>query len=98
MSPILDHLLVAAALSASGAYALYALGPRSWRRRTLSMAAAWAASLPPRRVFQRWAAKLLAASSSGSGKACGGCDNCGDSPGETGEIKVPLERIGRRTS
>lgn len=80
MSGMVDLLLVAGALALSIGYAALALGPKAWR--------------------QRWA--RLRGKESGAG-ACGGCDNCGDAaaqsgsaPAKEGEVRVPVERIGRR--
>jgi hypothetical protein len=100
MSPLLDDILVAAALVASAGYALFALGPRTWRRGALSRVAGWAAHMPAWSGLRALATRLGAAAAKSPG-ACGGCDSCG-SEGEAAptvdqsEIKVPLTRIGRR--
>jgi hypothetical protein len=107
VSPILDNVLVAAALLASGVYAMFALGPRTLRRRALSRVAVWAERAPAWLGLSGFAARLAAAAAKSSG-ACGGCDNCGSEsataqdsqPGSTrsngDDIKIPLASIGRR--
>ena len=105
MSPVLDGVLVTAALSASAAYALFALGPRTLRRDALMRVAGWASRAPGWPGLRGVAAWLGAAAAKSSG-ACGGCDNCGNDEGaktsatpsgSSGEIKIPVASIGRRT-
>jgi hypothetical protein len=109
VSPLLDNILVAAALLGSALYATFALGPRALRRRALSRVAAWAARAPAWLGLRGLAARLGAAAEKPPG-ACGGCDNCGSEsapaqgPQATarptgssgGDIKIPLSSIGRR--
>jgi uncharacterized protein DUF6587 len=103
VNPVLDDILVAAALLASAVYALFALGPRTLRRRMLERAAGWALRAPAWCGLRGVAARLGAASVKASG-ACGGCDNCGSEGAATetsaaaggADIKVPLASIGRR--
>jgi len=108
VSPVLDNVLVAAALLASALYAIFKLGPRALRQRTLTRVARWAARAPARSGLRGLAARMGAASAQPSG-ACGGCDNCGSEsttagPQATagparaggGDIKIPLAAIGRR--
>jgi hypothetical protein len=99
MSPLIDDVLVAAALLASGGYALFALGPRTWRRGALSRLSGWAARMP-RGFFLRGLAARLGAAAAKSPGACGGCDNCSseDAAGasKNSEIKIPLASIVRR--
>ncbi|MGD0502836.1 MAG: DUF6587 family protein [Steroidobacteraceae bacterium] len=80
MSPLLDNLLVVAALLASAVYALFKLGPRSLRRAALSRVASWAARAPGWFGVRSLAARLDAAAMQPSG-TCGGCDNCGSEGG-----------------
>ncbi|MGD0493456.1 MAG: DUF6587 family protein [Steroidobacteraceae bacterium] len=106
MSHVLDNLLVAAALLASAVYALFALGPRAWRRRALARAAGWAGRAPAWLGLRGLAARMDAAAAKSSG-GCGGCGDCGSEsspaagapasarPGG-GDIKIPLASIGRR--
>lgn len=103
MSPALDALLVSAALALCAGYALFALGPRSWRRRALASAAGWAARLPASLGLEWLAQRLRAAAASSASGGCGGCESCADgSPdgstaeGAPREVNVPLARIGRR--
>ena len=104
MNPVLDDILVAAALLASAVYALFALGPRALKRRALSRVAGWALRAPAWFGLRGLAARLGAASAQASG-ACGGCDNCASDGAATTEtsasargadIKIPLASIGRR--
>jgi hypothetical protein len=80
MSPLLDNLLVVAALAASGVYALFKLGPSSLSRSVLSYIAGWARRAPAWSGLQALAARLGAAAAKSSG-SCGGCDNCGSDGG-----------------
>jgi hypothetical protein len=108
VSPILDNVLVAAALLASAMYAMFALGPRALRRRALSRVAAWAQNAPAWLRLRGLATRLGAAAAKSPG-ACGGCDSCGESAaaqgpqataGSThasgGDVKIPVASIGRR--
>ena len=101
VNPVLDDILVAAALLASVVYALFSLGPKSVRRRALSYAAGWALRTPARLGLRGLGTRLGAAATKASG-ACGGCDSCGSDAAAPGtptgdsDIKIPLSRIGRR--
>jgi hypothetical protein len=103
VNPVLDDILVAAALLASAAYALFALGPRALKRRMLSSVAGWALRAPAWLGLRSLAARLGAASTKASG-ACGGCDNCGSegaaaepsASGRGADIRIPPASIGRR--
>jgi hypothetical protein len=112
VSIVLDDALVAAALLASLAYALFALGPRTWRRALLLRIALRAGRAPSWLGMTRLAARL--ASAAGSSGSCGGCESCGSGSKPSGlapaageavsgathsraaEIKIPLASIGRR--
>ena len=97
VNPVLDDLLVAAALLASLAYAVFALGPRALRRRALARLAGWAGRLPSWLGLSRLGTRLSAAAEKPPG-ACGGCDSCGSETKAPAapEIKIPLARVGRR--
>ena len=104
MNPVLDDILVAAALLASAVYALFVLGPRTLQVAGCSNASpGWALHAPAWCGLRGLAARLGAASVKASG-ACGGCDNCGSEGAATetsasagdADIKVPLASIGRR--
>jgi uncharacterized protein DUF6587 len=95
MSAVLDYALVATALAMSLAYALMALGPRSWRRAILSRIAGWAAAAPAGLGLSGLAVRL--GSAAGSSGSCGGCEGCGsEDASKVAEIKIPLASIGRR--
>jgi hypothetical protein len=111
MNPLLDNLLVGAALAASAVYVLFKLGPRALRRAIISRVAGWVALAPGWCGLRGVAARLGAAAVKSSG-SCGGCDNCGSEGGAAqaspptsasasasasgSEIRVPLASIGRR--
>ena len=80
MSPLLDNLLVVAALTASAVYALFKLGPLALRRALLSHFARWIDRAPGWCGLRGVAARLGAAAVKSSG-SCGGCDNCGSEGG-----------------
>ncbi len=107
MNGWLDALLVGSASCAAFGYAIYALGPKSWRARILAALAAQLRRLPAPGL--RAAAARLTAAAGRKGGACGGCDSCGTDTGAgagaagaggTGDgaadIKIPLSQIGRR--
>ena len=99
MSRLLDAALVAAVLAASVVYALYALGPKSLRRRLCTALADLAAGAPAALHLGRIERGLRAAAG-GSG-TCGGCESCAPPPGEVREadgkeIRVPVANIGKR--
>ncbi len=113
MSHVIDIGLVVILIGASVGYAVFALGPKSFRRliadRLIGVAAR-SESVPGLRWFTRRlsagaAAKLAAGS-------CGGCDNCGSeaaakSPttvagvgaggGAAAEVRIPVAQIRRRS-
>jgi hypothetical protein len=103
MNAVLDNFLVGVLLLASVAYAVYKLGPRTLKRRILRTLSRAMAAAPAFFRLGRAAQKLDAASSGSAQGACGGCDNCGtesssEPQSSSGEIKVPVGKIGRRTS
>ncbi len=106
MNGILDGSLVCLALLLSVGYAVLSLGPRSLRRKLLT-----ALRLVLERLTAvpgaRAAARRLGVAAAGKGHgACGGCDDCAtsgagaaqspakDPPGA--EVRVPLDKVGRR--
>jgi hypothetical protein len=99
MNAVLDNFLVAAVLLVSLGYAVFKLGPRTFRQRILGQLSLILAAAPS---FLRLAgvAQRLAAASGKTQGACGGCDNCGETssaPQSSPEINVPVAKIGRRT-
>jgi hypothetical protein len=98
MNHLLDNLLVGAVLLLSLGYAFARLGPRALRRRMLDGLGRMFASAPAVFGLGRIAQRLSAASGKAQG-ACGGCDNCGTESSASkvsGEISVPVGKIGRR--
>ena len=98
MNALLDNFLVSAVLLASLGYALFKLGPRTWRKRILGHLSLIFAAAPS---FLKLAgvAQRLSAASGENQAACGGCDSCGESsaaPQSPSEINVPVAKIGRR--
>jgi hypothetical protein len=103
MNAVLDNSLVGVLLLASVGYAAYKLGPRTFKRRILQTLSRAMAAAPAYLKLTRAAQKLDAASAGKAQGACGGCDNCGtesasEPQSSSGEIKVPVANIGRRTS
>ena len=103
MNAVLDNFLVGVLLLASVAYAVYKLGPRTLRSRILRTLSRAMAAAPAFFRLGRAAQKLDAASAGKAQGACGGCDNCGtesssEAQSSSAEIKVPVGKIGRRTS
>jgi uncharacterized protein DUF6587 len=103
MNPVLDNLLVGVLLLVSVGYAVYKLGPRTLKRRILQTFSRAMAAAPVSLKLGRAAQKLEAASLGSAQGACGGCDNCGTETSSepqtsSAEIKVPVGKIGRRTS
>jgi hypothetical protein len=98
MSRLLDAALVAIALAASMGYALYALGPKTLRRRFRMALAELAARAPAALHLGRIERRLR--ETAGTSGACGGCDSCAPSPadarGAGTEIRVPAASIGKR--
>jgi hypothetical protein len=100
MNAVLDNFLVAAVLLVSLGYALFKLGPRTFRQRILWQSSQVLASAPS---FLRLAgvAQRLSAASGKTQTACGGCESCGTEsssvPQSPSEINVPVAKIGRRT-
>ena len=110
MNKILDNGLVALLLIASVGYALASLGPKAQLRRLWMALARLAASAPPRLHLGGIARRLEGAAAKSAG-GCGGCENCEPEPasgaksssaerraadGRGSEVRVPLEKIGRR--
>ena len=99
MNAFLDDLLVGAVLLASVGYAAAKLGPKLWRQRMLETSSRVLNAAPGFLRLQGLAQRLEAASGKHTG-ACGGCDNCGAEPSpapqSSGEISVPVSKIGRR--
>jgi len=91
MSGWLDHMLVGIALFFGFGYAMYSLGPKSWRARWLGGTAAVLRRLPG--AASRRAAEQLAVRAGKTGGACGGCADCGSA---TSEVRIPLAKIGKR--
>jgi hypothetical protein len=101
MSSLLDHGVVALALLASVIYAFSSLGPKAWRSRAWIRLAQLA-----KRLHLRGVARRLEAAAAKSSPGCGGCGSCeGESSkgpaavgakGAVPEVRVPLERIGKR--
>lgn len=77
MYSLLDDVVVGAVLMASGLYALGSLGPRSLKRRLLSILAAILRLAPKLPGLYRAALRLEAAAAAPVAGSCGGCDNCG---------------------
>jgi hypothetical protein len=104
MGGILDKSLVSLALLAAAGYAVYSLGPRNLRRRWAAGLAALAKRAPHSFGLRRGLTRLAGAAAGKTAGSCGGCEGCGDdqpaanaqSAGPGGEIRVPLEKIGRR--
>jgi hypothetical protein len=80
MAALIDNVLVVLALLASIAYALLALGPKSWRRRI-------------RRALGFNSADAKSAAACGG---CEGCGSDTAAPQASAEIKIPVGKIGRR--
>jgi hypothetical protein len=99
MNAFLDDLIVGAVLIASVGYAAAKLGPKLWRQRILEGLSRVLKSAPGFLRLEGAAQRLDAASGKNSG-ACGGCDNCGaessSAPQSSGEVSVPVSKIGRR--
>jgi hypothetical protein len=103
MNAVLDNFLVGVLLLVSVGYAVYKLGPRTLKRRILQTLSRAMAATPVFLRLGRAAQKLDAASLGNAQGACGGCDNCGtESSSEpqpsSGDIKIPVAKIGRRNS
>jgi hypothetical protein len=78
---LLANVIVGLAVAGSVAYAVLSLGPRAWRRAIRSALG-----------FKSGAANASAGS-------CGGCEGCGSEPASqspSGDIQIPVARIGRR--
>ncbi len=99
MNGFLDHFIVGAMLLASIGYAVFKLGPKNLRKRILATASETLRAAPASLRLSGLANRLEAASGKNQG-ACGGCDNCGtesaSAPQSSGEISVPVAKIGRR--
>jgi hypothetical protein len=99
MNGFLDDFIVGAALLASIGYAVFRLGPKNVKKRILETASRALKAAPASLRLNGLANRLEAASGKNPG-ACGGCDNCGtesaSAPQSSGEISVPVAKIGRR--
>jgi uncharacterized protein DUF6587 len=99
MNGFLDDFIVGAVLLASIGYAVFKLGPKSWRKRILEVTSRALNAAPVAFRLGALAQRLETASGKGQA-ACGGCDNCGaesaSAPQASGEISVPIAKIGRR--
>jgi hypothetical protein len=110
MNKVLDNGLVALVLMASLGYALASLGPKAELRRLWTALARLAASAPPRLHLGGIARRLEGAAAKSAG-GCAGCENREPEPasgaksssaerraaGSRGsEVRVPLEKIGKR--
>lgn len=95
MNGVLDHLLVGLVLLASLGYAVYSLGPRTWRGSLLAATSALLLRLPTCFGLRAVAQRMAAVKAKG---ACGGCDNCGSEqpPAPSPEVRIPLAKIGKR--
>jgi hypothetical protein len=101
MNNLVDDSLVGLALLVSAGYVISSLGPRSLRQRLLTALSRLLAKAPAFLGLGQMAQKLAAASAVKAKGACGGCDNCGTdqttaAQSTTAEIKVSVEKIGRR--
>jgi hypothetical protein len=102
MNGLLDDVLVGILLVAACGYTVFSLGPRTLRGRLMAAAAA-ALSRGPAVVGLRTIAQRLASAAAVKPKGgCGGCDNCGDEQtpepqSTTGEVRIPVSKITRRS-
>ena len=99
MNGFLDDFIVGAALLASVGYAVFRLGPKNVKKRILETLGRALKAAPASLRLNGLADRLEVASGKNPG-ACGGCDDCGtesaSAPPSSGEIRVPLAKIGRR--
>ncbi len=101
MHVLLDEILVAGAVFVSLVYAVFALGPRSLRSRSLAAVAALAARLPPFLGLQPLVQRLQIRAARKSKGSCGGCDDCGSGAAPTpdrAEFTIAVSSIGKRGS
>jgi hypothetical protein len=102
MNSVLDNSLVGIVLVTSAVYAISALGPRALRRRLLASLSRLTVRAPRFLGLGRIAQRFAAAANGKAGGACGGCDSCGPEPAASdpkspaSEVRVPVEKIGRR--
>jgi hypothetical protein len=101
MNGFLDDLLVGFVLLASVGYALYSLGPKTLRTRSLVGVSSLLGRLPTFAGMRGIADHLAAAAESKAKGPCGGCDNCGSEPaaatqGSESEVRIPLSKIVKR--
>ncbi len=108
MAHLLDTLVVGLVLAASAGYAMFTLGPKSWRGAVASRLGVLAPRLPTRLGMRRAVQRLSDSMASKAGGACGGCDNCGSesaskpvsgttaAPNTAGEVRIGVAHIGRR--
>ena len=99
MNAFLDDFIVGAVLLASIGYAVAKLGPKAWKKRILEAISQVLKAAPVSFGVGGLAQRLEAGSGETQG-ACGGCDSCGNesasAPQSSGEIIVPVSKIGRR--
>jgi hypothetical protein len=99
MNGFLDDFIVGAVLLASIGYAVLKLGPKTLRTRILTGTSQMLRAAPASLQLGGLASRLDVASGKNPG-ACGGCDDCGtesaSAPPSSGEISVPVAKIGRR--
>jgi hypothetical protein len=102
MNALISNFLVGLALLASIGYAAISLGPKGFRKWLLAACGKALAAAPVFLGLGRLASKLAAAADAKAHGACGGCDSCGvqqptAQSASSGEIKVPIAKIGRRS-
>ena len=99
MNAWLDDGIVGLLLLASALYAAYALGPKPRRARMMLKLGSLLERSPHGLGMQSLAGRLKAAAAKRQA-GCGGCDNCESTPAtdaNSGEFKIPVAKIGRRT-
>jgi hypothetical protein len=99
MNGFVDEFIVGAVLLVSVGYAVFKLGPKALRAAILQTLSR-AIKETPRSFRLGGLAQRLEIASGKNPAACGGCDNCGtetnSAPQSSGEISVPVAKIGRR--
>ncbi len=100
MHGIIDDVLVGLVLLASVVYAIFSLGPRTLRRRSLTGAAVALRRLPEFTGLRAITARLETAASVKAKGGCGGCGDCGSgsaaAPPPGSEIRISVSGIGKR--
>jgi hypothetical protein len=111
MSHALDIALVAIVILASVGYAVFTLGPKSFRRGIANRLIGVAARSEHVPGWRRFTRRLSAgANAKLAGGSCGGCDNCGSETaakpttssvgaggaGGAAEVRIPVAQIRRR--